>query len=52
MASRVNKYYKKWKRVNGRLVDNVEMLKMITNKGEYAAIKEKIESILGEPLRQ
>ena len=35
MATRVNKYHKKWKKVNGRLVENVEMRKTITNKGEY-----------------
>ena len=32
---RVNKYYKKWKMVNGKLVENTEMRNTITNKGEY-----------------
>jgi len=32
---RVNKYYKKWKMVNGRLVQNNVMRHTITNKGEY-----------------
>ena len=32
---RVNKYVKKWKMVNGKMVENTEMRKTITNKGEY-----------------
>jgi hypothetical protein len=32
---RVNKYHKKWKKVNGKLVNNIEMRHTITNKGEY-----------------
>jgi hypothetical protein len=32
---RVNKYYKKWKMVNGKMVENTEMRNTITNKGEY-----------------